>query len=209
MFYFQGKRKAVMTDLDFELDDDENTGLSKSDMAILATFNQKLKPLAEISAPMADKEFRSKLGEHQAELSAFKVEINTKIKSLGRRVCGTDEVRPVNEELGKILETVKNIQQVAVDSSTNLLAYLDDASLKYNMTFSASIVRRALKMLIFEDVRLLEFDRIMGATRETIKERFENDEENRKETADDFFATTIAQALQKLVKSVIAQKKDM
>ena len=63
-------------------------------------------------------------------------------------------------------------------------------------------------MLIFEDVKLLEFDRIMNQTRETIKERFENDHENPKETADDFFATTIAQSLQKLVKSVIAQKKE-
>lgn len=63
-------------------------------------------------------------------------------------------------------------------------------------------------MMLFEDVKLLEFDRVMGATRETIKERFENDQENPKETADDFFATTIAQSLQKLVKSVIAQKKE-
>ena len=86
--------------------------------------------------------------------------------------------------------------------------FLDDAAVKYNMTFSASIIRRALKMMLFEDVKLLEFDRVMGATRETIKERFENDQENPKETADDFFATTIAQSLQKLVKSVIAQKKE-
>ena len=63
-------------------------------------------------------------------------------------------------------------------------------------------------MMIFEDIKLLEFDRIMMSTRDTVNERFENDSENPKETAEDFFATTIAQSLQKLVKSVIAQKKE-
>ena len=101
-----------MTDLDFNLDDDDDTALSKSDLAILDSFNEKLEPLRDISAPMADKEFRSKLAEHQSELSAFKADLKLKMKSLNRRVCNSEEVPPVNQELGKIEELVKSMSGV-------------------------------------------------------------------------------------------------
>jgi hypothetical protein len=110
--YFQGKRKANVTELDLDFDDDADTTLSKSDLAILESYNNKLKPLRDVSAPMADKEFRSKLGEHQSELTAFKADLKLKMKSLNRRVCNSEEIPPINEELGKIEELVKNMQVV-------------------------------------------------------------------------------------------------
>ena len=53
----------------FNDDDDNETGLSKSDNLILDAFWEKLKPLREVSAPIADKEFRAKLAEHNTNFT--------------------------------------------------------------------------------------------------------------------------------------------
>ena len=47
---------------------------------------------------------------------------------------------------------------------------------------------------------------MMSSTYKTITARFVVDEENKHETADEFFIITICQVMQKLVKSVLAQK---
>ena len=96
--------------------------------------------------------------------------------------------------------------QVSVENESTLLSTLDNAGSQLGMTFSGSVVRRALKTLVFEDVKVTDFTRMMSVTYKTIVSRFVVDEENKNETADQFFVITIGQILQKLVKSILAQK---
>ena len=96
----------------FADDDDKENGLSKSDNVIIDTYWEKLKPLREVSAPIADKEFRAKLTEHNSNLTAFFADSRLKKKSLNRRVCGMEEQPAVVAELEKIEAEAKQIQWV-------------------------------------------------------------------------------------------------
>ena len=96
----------------FADDDDKENGLTKSDNVIIDTYWEKLKPLREVSAPIADKEFRAKLTEHNSNLTAFFADSRLKKKSLNRRVCGMEEQPAVVAELEKIESEAKQVQWV-------------------------------------------------------------------------------------------------
>ena len=96
----------------FNDDDDNETGLSKSDNLILDAFWEKLKPLREVSAPIEDKVFRAKLAEHNTNFTQFFAESRLKKKSLNRRVCGMEEQPQVVTELEKIEAEAKQVQWV-------------------------------------------------------------------------------------------------
>ena len=96
----------------FADDDDKDNGLTKSDNVIIDAYWEKLKPLREVSAPIADKEFRAKLTEHNSNLTAFFADSRLKKKSLNRRVCGMEEQPAVVAELEKIEAEAKQVQWV-------------------------------------------------------------------------------------------------
>ena len=96
----------------FTDNNDASDGLSKSDKAIVDGFWEKVKPLREVSAPIADKEFNSKLKEHQSALYAVLGELRVKKKSFNRRVLGVDEQVPLVKSLTSIEDEVKQIQTI-------------------------------------------------------------------------------------------------
>ena len=96
--------------------------------------------------------------------------------------------------------------QVAVPSDQSLLSILDTATSDHGMSFSGSIMRRALKTLLHEDLKTCDFGKMVSGTRDIILSRFEADQDHPTETAEDFFIISIAQVLQKMVKSVVQCK---
>ena len=73
-------------------------------------------------------------------------------------------------------------------------------------------MRRALKQLIYDDLKLCNFQQMVGETYSLVTTRFVMDDDEEKDvTADDFFCMTCGQVLQKLVKQAQSKirSKDM
>ena len=92
--------------------------------------------------------------------------------------------------------------QVTLDSDQTLLGFLDAASSDHGMSFNSSVIRRALKQLMYDDLKLCEFTAMTTTTYTIIKDRFIQDVEEPDVTSDTFYMMTCAQVLGKLVKSL-------
>ena len=94
----------------------------------------------------------------------------------------------------------------ALDADKTLLQCLDETGRQYNMHFNSAVYRRALKALIYDDLKVCNFSQLVGATYETVVARFvADDDDGESLTCDAFYSMTCAQVLQKLSKN--AQSK--
>ena len=98
--------------------------------------------------------------------------------------------------------------QVNPAAETSLLACLDESSKTLGFVFNGAVIRKALKLLAYDDLRMCNFTRLVNDTRETLLERFVADAENADETPQQFFLLICSQIMQRLIKSVTQQKKD-
>ena len=82
-------------------------------------------------------------------------------------------------------------------SDTTLLAVIDSSGFEFNN----NVLRKALKALVFEDFKVLDYNRMFSETLATIKERYVKGDDD-SESVNGFFALTCAQVLLKLVKNI-------
>ena len=93
-------------------------------------------------------------------------------------------------------------------SDKTLLQTLDDAASTLGMVFGGAVIRRALKVLLHEDVKKCSFEKMMSESYKIIMERFIVDEQNKSESGEDFFAISVSQVFLKMIKAVLIQRKD-
>ena len=93
-------------------------------------------------------------------------------------------------------------------SDKTLLQTLDDAATAHGMVFGGAVIRRALKVLLHEDVKTCSFDKMMADSYKIIMARFIADDQNKSESGEDLFAISISQVFLKMIKAVLIQKKD-
>ena len=93
-------------------------------------------------------------------------------------------------------------------SDKTLLQTLDDASAAHGMVFGGAVIRRALKVLLHEDVKTCSFEKMMSDSYKITMARFIADEQNKSESGEDFFAISVSQVFLKMIKAVLIQKKD-
>lgn len=92
--------------------------------------------------------------------------------------------------------------QVALESDKTMLSLLDAGASEYNLGWNSSILKRALKSLIYEDLKLCNFERMVTTSLEVFESRFKpEDETDDKDNASEFYSMTLGQVTQKLVKS--------
>jgi hypothetical protein len=100
---------------------------------------------------------------------------------------------------------------VSLEADTTLLTVLDDAAKKHNMDFNSAVVRKALKNIMYDDLKVCNFNAMVGSTLEIINSRFVPDE-GEAITSEEFYSMTCGQVLQKLSKtaqSKIRNKENM
>lgn len=96
--------------------------------------------------------------------------------------------------------------QVTMDPNKSLLEVLDSHAAEFGLTYNGNVIRKALRSLVFEDVKLSQYDQMVHQTLTTLRERFEAGEENASETADDFFSLTMSHVLHKLAKQILNKR---
>lgn len=99
---------------------------------------------------------------------------------------------------------------MSLDADNTLLNYVDNMSSSHGVQVSSSVLKKALKSLVYEDLKLCQFDNMVTHTLTTIRSRFLKDASDEEEVehandADEFFALTLAQVAQKLAKSIHAK----
>lgn len=95
--------------------------------------------------------------------------------------------------------------QISVESDKTLLSLIDDAKSSLNASFNSSVIQKALKAHVYDDLKLCEFQRLATTTYQIIEARYITDEEgtiDSQDPAQTFFASMCAQVLIKLIKSV-------
>ena len=86
-----------------------------------------------------------------------------------------------------------------VDSTTSLLAMINGAT--SIVTVNSSIMRRALKSLVNQDIKLCQWGNLLSQTWSTVEQNFqETDGEADNMTSKKFFYLCLSQSMQKLVK---------
>ena len=85
---------------------------------------------------------------------------------------------------------------------------MDDAASTLGMVFGGAVIRRALKVLLHEDVKTCSFEKMMSESYKIIMERFIVDEQHKSESGEDFFAISVSQVFLKMIKAVLIQRKD-
>ena len=85
-----------------------------------------------------------------------------------------------------------------VETTTTLLAMLDEASYQNGCRFNGAIMRKALKSLANQDVQVCAFERLVTVTYHTVKSRFVEEADG--VTAEDFYVILLSQTFQKLLK---------
>lgn len=89
-----------------------------------------------------------------------------------------------------------------MDADKTLLGCMDEASSLHNMHFNSAVTRRALKQLMYDDLKLCAFSEMADSTYNVIASRYMQDEEDGDLTADDFYSMTCCQVLAKLLKNI-------
>jgi hypothetical protein len=92
-----------------------------------------------------------------------------------------------------------------LDADRTLLQALDEAASKRNMSFNSSVIRKALKIAMYDNLKLCQFNEMANETYELISAQFITDDDNTDVTSDDFYSMVCGQVLQKLAKT--AQSK--
>lgn len=94
----------------------------------------------------------------------------------------------------------------AVDTTTSLLAMLDEAKDLHACTFNNAVVQRALKSLVIQDVQISAWERLATTTLATIESRFvaESFDDG---SWEDFYIMITTQTFQKLCKQVSLRYK--
>eukprot|EP00438_Fugacium_kawagutii_P005717 Skav230908 [mRNA] locus=scaffold2979:49241:50754:+ [translate_table: standard] len=192
---------------------DSDDGISEADNATIDSFTEKISPLKTIAPPVADTAFKANLAEHLQKMSAVLQELRLKKKSAERRngsktnkadMLFLEKLSHIDAELKEMYKLVRCLAgQVSLDADKVLLNCLDEASSKYNMHFNSSVIRRALKIMVYEDLKLCAFTQMATTTYETIASRFTSESDEL--SCEDFFSMTCGQVLQKLAKT--AQSK--
>ena len=85
-----------------------------------------------------------------------------------------------------------------MEADQTLLGCLDDASSKYQMKFNFAVIRKALKHLMYDDLKLCDFAHMTTTAFEIIKERFVEDTDDPDTTVETFYGMTCGQVLEKL-----------
>lgn len=85
-----------------------------------------------------------------------------------------------------------------VDTTTSLIAMIDDAADQHGSQFNHVVIRKALKHLVNQDVQLADWDRLTTSTKNTIDSRFQVGPDN--VTGDAFYKILMTQTFQKLIK---------
>ena len=100
--------------------------------------------------------------------------------------------------------------QLSVDSDKTLLGLMDDAENDFGASFNNSVIKRALKALVHDDLKLCNFERLATTTLETIRVRFVADDKSDDDDVNcavTFFSGLCAQVLTKLIKSALPKFK--
>ena len=102
--------------------------------------------------------------------------------------------------------------QISVESDKTLLSLIDDAQSTMNASFNSSVIQKALKANVYDDLKLCEFQRLVTTTYQIIQARYITDEEGTLDDSQDpaktFFASMCAQVLAKLIKSIVPKLKN-
>ena len=86
-----------------------------------------------------------------------------------------------------------------VDSTTTLVAMLDEATALHGCVFNNAVMRKALKSLVNQDVQLSDWARLTDTTKKQIDSLFVMDESDGV-SSDDFYVMMITQVFTKLFK---------
>ena len=102
--------------------------------------------------------------------------------------------------------------QLSVDSDKTLLGLMDEAESEHGASFNNSVIKRALKALVHDDLKLCNFERMATITLEKIQARFVSGDKSDTDDGDincaaTFFSGLCAQVLTKLIKSALPKFK--
>lgn len=100
--------------------------------------------------------------------------------------------------------------QLSVESDKTLLGMMDDAENEQGVSFNNSVIKRALKALVHDDLKLCNFERMATTTLATIQARYvveKKSDEDDTDCAATFFGGLCAQVLTKLIKSALLKFK--
>lgn len=88
-----------------------------------------------------------------------------------------------------------------VDTTTTLVAMVDDATSRLGCTFNHAVMRKALKSLVNQDVQVSAWENLTNVTKKTLDARFIPDSNSKDVVdADDFYIILLTQTFQKLTK---------
>jgi len=185
--------------------------ITEADQSTLATFEQKIDPLKHVNPPDSDGPYKTHVTDHLSKMAQVIQELKVKKKSADRRAGSKNNKADMLflQRLGQLETELKDMHklvrclagQVTLDADKTLLACLDDASAKYNMAFNHAVIRKALKQLIYDDLKLCKFDHMAGDTYELVASRFVAEEGDDNVTCETFYAMCCGQVLQKLAKN--------
>ena len=210
------KRKRIENPFD-EQPDEPGPGcgnLTDGDKTIIGCFMEKIDKFAELAPPKAEGPFKVYMQEVCSQLNTTANEIRTKKKSANRRAKkdgGENAFVEAREEVEtKVRDMIHMIKcllfQVQPADSRSILSVCDDTCSPANVSINSAIMRRALKSLVFEDLKLEQYENMCTKTWPIIAARFVTDDHD-DGSAEQFFILTVGQVMMKLVKATLPKLK--
>eukprot|EP00434_Breviolum_minutum_P041374 symbB.v1.2.036804.t1/scaffold5282.1/size28957/1 len=182
-----------------------------ADKEICDSFCERLKALRVVNPPLSDPQFKTYINDVLSKCNTFLNDVKTKRRSAQRR-SNKDDLLTANldsmaDEMQQHIHILKCvIGTSAVDSTTNLVALIDDATTLHGCTFNNAITRKALKSLIVQDVQLSAWKHMTTETFAKIADRFGPTSDDGVTSAD-FFIMMMTQTFQKLTKLAASKIK--
>ncbi|CAK9007265.1 unnamed protein product [Durusdinium trenchii] len=188
------------------VDGSEFSDLNPADKEIVTNYADKLKKLRDVNPPLSEPQFKSNIQELLNECHTFLNDLKTKKRSAQRRSNAEDPLvhalESLEEQTNEHVKILKCVQGSAqVDTTTSLIAMIDDAADQHGSQFNHVVIRKALKHLVNQDVQLADWDRLTTSTKNTIDSRFQVGPDN--VTGDAFYKILMTQTFQKLIKLVL------